>query len=132
MKSDLSIGAHFELSKIVESADSAASYGSGMVNVLASPAMIAFMENTCLQLVLPFLDDGQNTVGTEVNVRHLKPTPIGMRIWCEVILLEIEGRKLVFKVLARDEDGLIGEGTHTRFIIDVAKFMSKIIQVKNH
>ena len=55
-----------------------------------------------------------------------------MRIWCEVILLEIEGRKLVFKVLARDEDGLIGEGTHTRFIIDVAKFMSKIIQVKNH
>lgn len=127
MGTELKTGIRFESSRLVESKDSAAAYGSGMVDVLATPAMIGFMENTCLNLVLPYLEDGFNTVGTEVNVRHLKATPIGQRIWCEATLIEIQDRKLKFMLEARDEFGLIGEGTHTRFIIDVKKFMAKIV-----
>lgn len=126
MEALLKTGISLELAKKVEASDSAAAYGSGMVSVFATPAMIALMEKTCLQLVLPMLPEGSNTVGTEVNVRHLKATPLGMIVRCIATLIEIEGRKLVFELEVFDETGLIGEGTHTRFIIDVKRFMEKI------
>lgn len=105
---------------------SAARVGSGLVDVFATPMMVALIEQTCYESVLPHLDEGQGTVGTLVNVSHLSATPIGMRVWCESELVEVDRRRLVFKVKAFDECGLIGEGTHERFVIDTAKFMEKL------
>ena len=105
---------------------SAARIGSGLVEVFATPMMVALIEQTCLESVLPQLEEGQGTVGTLVNVSHVSATPVGMRVWCESELVEVDRRRLVFKVKAYDEYGLIGEGTHERFIIDNAKFMEKI------
>jgi predicted thioesterase len=105
---------------------SAARVGSGLVDVFATPMMVALIEQTCYESVLPHLDEGQGTVGTLVNVSHVSATPIGMRVWCESELVEVDRRRLVFKVKAYDDCGLIGEGTHERFIIDNAKFMEKL------
>ena len=105
---------------------SAARIGSGLVEVFATPMMVALIEQTCLESVIPYLAEGQGTVGTLVNVSHVSATPVGMRVWCESELVEVDRRRLVFKVKAYDECGLIGEGTHERFIIDNAKFMEKI------
>ena len=105
---------------------SAARIGSGLVEVFATPMMVALIEQTCLESVLPYLEEGQGTVGTLVNVTHVSATPVGMRVWCESELVDVDRRRLVFNVKAYDEAGLIGEGTHERFIIDNAKFMDKI------
>lgn len=104
----------------------AARYGSGLVEVYATPAMIALMEKTCQESVQDQLETGQLTVGTLVNVRHLKATPVGMMVECESELLDIEGRKLVFRVSARDEKGIIGEGMHERYIVIEKDFMKKL------
>ena len=128
MEFDLKAGISYTAKQKVAYADTAAKYGSGLVEVFATPAMIALMENAALKTVLPYLDDEHNTVGFEVNVRHLKPTPIGMEVQCTATLTEIEGKKLVFKLEANDEEGKIGEGTHTRYIINAKKFMDKLNQ----
>lgn len=104
---------------------SAETLGSGNVPVFATISMIGLMEKTCLESVLPFLEPGQDTVGTHVNVSHAKATPIGMKVWCESELIEIDRRRLIFRVTAFDEAGLIGEGTHERFIIDKERFIQK-------
>lgn len=104
----------------------AARIGSGLVEVFATPMMIALVEQACLESVLPYLDEGQGTVGTLVNVTHSAATPVGMRVWCDSELVEVDRRRLVFSVKAFDECGLIGEGRHERFVIDSAKFQAKI------
>ena len=105
--------------------NSAERLGSGNVPVFATISMIGLMEKTCLESVLPFLEPGQDTVGVHVNVSHCKATPAGMKVWCESELVEIDRRRLIFRVAAYDEVGLIGEGTHERFIIDKERFISK-------
>ena len=100
--------------------------GSGLVKVFATPMMIALIEQTCNESVVPLLDAGQGTVGTHVNVSHLAATPVGMRVWCDSELTDVDRRRLTFKVAAYDESGLIGEGVHERFIIDTEKFQSKV------
>jgi fluoroacetyl-CoA thioesterase len=127
---NLKIGIQFTAKKTVKLEDTAAKYGSGLVEVFATPAMIALMENASLKTVLPYLGEEHNTVGFEINVRHLKPTPVGMQVECTATLIEIDGKKLVFKVEARDEEGLIGEGTHIRYIINSKRFMEKLNQNK--
>jgi predicted thioesterase len=112
--------------QIVTPAMSAARVGSGLVDVFATPMLVALVEQTCYESVLPHLDEGQGTVGTLVNVSHLSATPIGRRVWCDSELTEVDRRRLVFHVKAFDDCGLIGEGTHERFIIDTAKFMDKL------
>ena len=128
MEFKLEIGITYTTKQLVESKDTAAQYGSGLVEVFATPAMIALMENSALNTVLPYLGQEHNTVGFEVNVRHLKPTPVGMQVECTATLTEVEGKKLVFKVEAKDEEGIIGEGTHVRYIINSKKFMDKLNQ----
>lgn len=112
--------------QIVTPEMSAARVGSGLVDVFATPMLVALVEQTCYESVLSHLDEGQGTVGTLVNVSHLSATPIGKRVWCDSELTEVDRRRLVFKVKAYDESGLIGEGMHERFIIDTAKFMEKV------
>ena len=99
--------------------------GSGLVQVFATPMMIALIECTCNESVIPHLEPGQGTVGTHIDVSHLAATPVGMRVWCDSELVEIDRRRLVFSVKAYDECGLIGEGTHERFVIDTATFQAK-------
>lgn len=109
----------------VEQKDTALSHGSGSLEVFATPAMIALMENTAMNAVSSFLAEGEATVGTEINVKHLSATPIGGQVTCEAELTENDGRRLVFKVTAWDNKGVIGEGSHQRFIIKTEKFMAK-------
>ena len=111
--------------QIVTPEMSAARVGSGLVDVFATPMLVALVEQTCYESVLPHLDEGQGTVGTLVNVSHLSATPIGKRVWCDSELMEVDRRRLVFSVKAYDEAGLIGEGTHERFIIDNDRFQAK-------
>ncbi len=115
------------LEQVVTPEMSAARIGSGLVEVFATPMMVALVERTCNESVLPYLDEGQGTVGTLVNVSHIAATPIGMRVWCESELVEVDRRRLVFAVKAYDECGLIGEGTHERFVIDTERFQQKAI-----
>jgi len=119
-------GIEKELEIIITPKDTAKAYGSGEVEVFASPAMISLMEKTALLLVKPLLNKGQNTVGTEVCVKHMKASALGQRVQSYAILTEIKEKKLLFQVEAYDENGLIGKGTHTRYIIDEEKFMKNL------
>ena len=87
--------------------------------------MIALMERTCRISVKSYLEEGQETVGTLVNVTHDSATPIGMKVRCDSELIGIDRRKLTFKVNVFDEKGQVGKGIHERFIIDVNKFQAK-------
>ena len=122
----IEIGIKGHKEQIVIPEMSAARVGSGLVEVFATPMMVALIEQTCLESVLPHLEEGQGTVGTLVNVTHVSATPVGMRVWCESELVEVDRRRLVFNVKAYDECGLIGEGSHERFIIDEKKFGDKV------
>ena len=128
MDFNLKPGISFTAKQKVSYEDTAAKHGSGLIEVFATPAMIALMENAALKTVAPYLSEDLNTVGYEVNVRHLKPTPVGMQVECTATLTEVDGKKLMFNVVASDEEGKIGEGTHTRYIINSKKFIDKLNQ----
>ena len=109
----------------VKAADSAKAFRSGSLDVLATPVMIASAEETCADLVQPLLDEGMGTVGTQVNIRHMAPTPIGMNYRCECEITAVEGRKILFNVKLFDEKEQIAEGSHERFIINEERFFNK-------
>lgn len=100
---------------------------SGGLPVFATPMMIGLMENASWSLAEECMEEGYSTVGTLVNVKHVSATPVGATVRAETELTEIDGRRLVFKVAAYDDKGLIGEGTHERFIINTEKFMNKTL-----
>lgn len=109
----------------VNEANTAKTMGSGTLDVFATPALIALMEETCWRSVADQLEDGCGTVGTLLEIRHTAPTPIGMEVTCESELVEVDGRRLVFTVQAHDAKGLVGEGRHERFVIQNEKFQVK-------
>ena len=113
------------LETIVTDAETALNVGSGKVRVFATPMMIALIEKTASLSLEPLLEEGQGSVGTMINVSHCAATPVGMKVWAESEVTEVDRRRIVFSVKAYDERGLIGEGTHERFIIDTAKFQAK-------
>ena len=100
--------------------------GSGDMAVLATPAMVALMENAAMKAVAASLDEGASTVGVEMNTSHIKASPLGATITASAELVAIDGRKLSFSIKAWDAQGVIGEGTHTRFIVDRERFLSKV------
>jgi predicted thioesterase len=126
MNQNIVIGTKRTLELTVTKELTAAVYGSGLVEVYATPAMIALMERTCQLSVQDQLPEGHLTVGVLVNIRHLKATPVGMKVTCNSELIGVEDRKLMFKVLVNDEECLIGEGFHDRFIVNEEKFMKKL------
>ena len=98
-------------------ANTAAAMGSGDMPVFATPAMVA---------VAPGLPEGAATVGAEMNVSHIKPSGLGAEIVASAVVTAVEGRKITFNVGARDAEGMIGEGTHVRFIVDRERFLAKL------
>ncbi|MBN2659609.1 MAG: thioesterase family protein [Spirochaetales bacterium] len=128
--SELKTGIAHETKRIVTDSDTAARFGSGGIAVFATPMMVGIMENAAMNCVGPYLEEGQTTVGTHLDVKHLAATPVGMEVRAVAELIEIDGRKLSFKVEAFDESEKIGEGFHERFIINTEKFLKKI-QEKN-
>ena len=119
-------GLHHSEELVVEHKDTAAVYGSGALEVFATPAMIALMEKTCLISVCDKIGEGNTTVGIAVNIKHLKASPVGAAIRCEAELTEVDRRRLVFKVQCFEGDTIIGEGIHERFVVESAKFMAKL------
>ena len=115
---------------IVDESGSAKVMGSGALDVLATPKMIAMLEKAAWESVQPYLEAGQGTVGTLMNVTHDAATPLGMKVTCVSELVQIEGKKLSFQVEAFDEKGRIGGGAHERFIVDNKKFQDKTDQKK--
>lgn len=127
----MEIGIKGKIEIIVNMDKTAKKVGSGNLEVFATPAMIALIEETSWKSVNEFLDKGQATVGTKLDISHLSATPIGMKVRCETELIEVDNKKLVFKAKVYDEKGLIGEGSHERFIINEEKFMSKTLEKNN-
>lgn len=99
--------------------------GSGTLEVLATPIMIARMEQAAWTAVASHLADGEGTVGTLMNVQHLSPTPVGMDVTCRAELVQVEGRRLVFQVSAWDARGPVGQGSHERAVIQNERFVEK-------
>ena len=104
----------------------AVTLGSGDLEVFATPAMVALMENAAMNAVAEALPEGSTTVGAAMNTSHIKPSGIGAEVSATATLTSVEGRKLTFEVVASDKEGVIGEGTHVRYVVDREKFMSRI------
>jgi predicted thioesterase len=121
----LEVGIKGSASFLVEESKTAKVVGSGNVELLSSPMMIALMEKAAWTSVAPYLPEGAGTVGILLEVRHVKPTPVGMRVSAESELIEIKGKRLVFRITASDEQGLIGEGIHGRAMVDEVSFQEK-------
>lgn len=109
----------------VTAEDTAKAYKSGTLDVLATPRMAALMEETAWKSVAEELEAGMGTVGIRLELDHLAPTPVGMKVYCESALEKADGRKLVFSVTAKDERGEIGRAVHERFIVEEEKFQNK-------
>ena len=109
----------------VNEENTAKAMGSGTLDVFATPALIALMEETCWRSIANELEDGCGTVGTLLEIKHTAPTPVGMKVTCESTLTEVDGRRLVFEVIARDAKGVVGEGKHERFVVQNEKFQVK-------
>jgi fluoroacetyl-CoA thioesterase len=123
---DLKLGMTGEATTTVVHENTAASVGAGGVEVFGTPMMIALMENACWHTVATALDEGYVTVGTHVNVSHLAATLLGQTVRATAELIEIDGRRLVFRVEAYDERQKIGEGQHERAIVHLERFLSRI------
>lgn len=124
---ELKVGIKGRMDITVTDEKSAIHLGSGLLPVFATPSMIALMEETSSNSVYEALEPGSTTVGTLVNIAHLSATPMGAKVYAESELIAIDGRKLTFTVKAYDNVGLIGEGTHERFIVYSEKFMAKTL-----
>ncbi len=111
---------------VVEAADTARALGSGDVDVLGTPRMIALCEQACCRAVSPDLPNGATTVGVKVRVDHLQPSPIGARVRAEATVRKVEGRRISFTVSASDDRGLVAVGRVTRVIVDLERFMSRL------
>lgn len=131
METVLKPGMVYEKTETVSEKNIASTYQSGLVDVYATPAMVALMENVSLNCVDPYLPDGWLTVGTSLDVKHFAATPLGMTVRAKAELLLVEGRNLTFKVEVYDEKEKIGEGTHGRFIINRDRFMARVAEKKN-
>ena len=127
---NITVGARGEKTLLVTNEIAINFLGLEGARVLSTPEMIRAMEHTCRDLVLPMLDQGYDTVGTQVNVAHLAAAPLGMPVTFQAEITSVEDRRVKFKVVAFDEKEKIGEGTHERAIINVTKFATKLAAKK--
>ena len=123
---ELKIGLDHAIEYKVEDKDSAARVGSGLVDVFATPALIALCEKTCSQMVQDCLEPGCVTVGCDVQIKHSAPTKIGGVVKCKAQLIGIDGRKLFYRIAVIEGQKIVALGQHTRFIVNKEKFLSKL------
>ena len=123
---ELAPGLTAELTHIVTDADTASQWGSGLVPVFSTPALVGLMESAAVAALTGHLPPGQTTVGGRIDVRHLAATPVGMTVRARAELTSLEGRKLFFKIQAWDEVEQVGEASHERFIVDEARFVGRV------
>jgi predicted thioesterase len=121
------VGTKCQLEQVVTNELTAAAVGSGLLPVFGTPYMIGLMENAAQSALSVFLEDGQGSVGTHLDIKHTAPTPVGMKVWveAEVTAVSENGKMVDFALKAWDEKGPIGEGTHTRAIINNERFLAK-------
>jgi len=122
----ITVGNKGTAATIVSEKNTAKAVGSGNLDVFATPMMIALMEEAACNCIINSLEQGQSSVGTEVNMTHTAASPIGANITAIAAVTEVDNRKIVFDVIAKEGDKEIGKGSHTRFLIDVERFMSKL------
>ena len=125
--SKLEIGDTFEVTGVVTRENTAESLGSGALPVFGTPYLAAMMENAAYTLMQRSLPEGRTSVGTRLDISHVSPSPIGMRVRAaaRVAAISENGKIVDFEVKAYDEAGLIGEGTHQRAVVNIERFMSK-------
>lgn len=121
----LEVGIKNTITITVTSDKTAKVMGSGTLDVFATPAMVALMEQTAAESVQPYLEDGITSVGTKINVEHLSADPLGIEVTCESVLTEVDNRRLVFDITVSDKHGIVGRAYHERFLIKAESFMSK-------
>lgn len=122
------IKGHSEI--IVTHDKTAKAMGSGELEVFATPAMICLIEETAWRSASPFLEMGEGSVGTKLEINHLSATPEGLAVTCDTEVALVDGRRIVFNVSVFDAYGKIGEGTHERFIVRNERFLSKAEEKK--
>ena len=123
---EIKTGHSFTQEITVQHKDTAAVYGSGKLEVFATPAMVGLMENTAIKCLEGMLDDDSDTVGIEINTKHVKATAVGKKVACKATITEVDGRRIRFSIEAWDETAPIGSAIHDLFIINPEKFMSKL------
>jgi predicted thioesterase len=123
---ELHVGAALEASQEVTPERTASHIGSGAVRVYATPAMVLFVERTCRDLVEPHLDEGTTTVGVELRVRHLAPTPLGSTVRLRAEVVSVEGESIGFLAKVWDEQDLVGEVEHRRRVVDLDRFLRRV------
>ncbi len=122
---EITIGMKGEVSTLVEKEDTAAEVGSGSLLVYATPCMVALMEGAACEAIGAAMDDSHTSVGTELNIRHISATPVGLEVRAEAEVIAVEGKVITFQLTAYDETGIIGEGTHKRCIVTSQRFLEK-------
>ena len=122
----MEIGLSYTSTVVVDNSNTAVALGSGDMDVFATPAMVALMENAAMNAVAPHLEQGQTTVGTQITTSHIKASALGATISATATLTAVDGRSLTFTIVASEGDKTIGEGTHTRFIVDRERFLAKL------
>jgi fluoroacetyl-CoA thioesterase len=125
LKPEFAVGLTAELEEVTTEEQGVRHLGTGVRSVYSTPSMIALMERTSIHLIKPYLEEGEGSVGTKVNISHFAATPIGMKVRSKSTVREINGHRVVFAVEVHNEKEKIGEGTHQRAIINVKKFAEK-------
>lgn len=115
---------------IVSHSNCALAVGSGNLEVFSTPSMIALMEKAAASSVRAHLELGKTTVGVSIEAKHISATPLGMTVFCESELVEVDGKRLVFKITAFDSNGEIGSARHERMIVDAKRFMERAASKK--
>ncbi len=121
----VTVGLKGRAEAVVSDQNTAQAACSGALPVFGTPFMCALMEEASWKSIAPHLEEGQSTVGTKLDITHDSATPVGMKVWAECEVTEVDGKRLVLKVAAYDEKGLIGQGTHERFIVTDERFLAK-------
>ena len=121
----VTVGMKIRVEENVTEQNTAICAGSGTLPVFATPFMCALMEKAAWMAIAPALNEGDSSVGTKLNISHVSATPVGLKVWAESEVTAVDGKRIEFKVTAGDEKGLIGEGTHERFIVTDERFLAK-------
>lgn len=122
---EITIGMKASVSTVAEREDTALEVGSGSLLVYATPCMVALMEGAACEAIADVLKDDKTSVGTELNISHISATPVGLEVFAEAEVTEVDGNTITFRVTAHDETGKIGEGTHKRVIVSAQRFLDK-------